>query len=156
MLCFEVYINGERRCRAGVGAAGVLSTIVSWVGKEPQSPRKRGRTVRGEADIHVGGLYSPEPGVNVYPRWLQEPLKLGDEISVRIVNADTCDQPYDVHSSSKEESEKREREYYEQLKRRFGDHQPVEPRREPETAAPTRRRKAKTRSRKSRRPSTSR
>ena len=37
MLCFEVWRNGEKLTTAGVSETGVLSVILSWVGKEPNA-----------------------------------------------------------------------------------------------------------------------
>jgi len=39
MRAFEVYINGERACLAGIGDDGVLTAIVSWVSKYPPTDR---------------------------------------------------------------------------------------------------------------------
>ena len=48
MLCFDVYINGRRLCRAGL-AAGGLSIIIHW-------SNWRSRSKRGSTDLDVGGL----------------------------------------------------------------------------------------------------
>jgi hypothetical protein len=62
MLCFEVSLNGERLCTAGVGEYGVLSTILTWVWsrtEEVGSPEREER--KRKPDLHVGGL---EPVMN--------------------------------------------------------------------------------------------
>jgi hypothetical protein len=66
---------------AGIGDDGVLSAIVNWV------------TGQSVADLHlqVGGLISPGNERVVWIR--QRPLKLGDEIKVRVVEADSTDKP---------------------------------------------------------------
>jgi hypothetical protein len=30
MIAFEIHLNGEKLCRAGIGDSGVLSAIVTW------------------------------------------------------------------------------------------------------------------------------
>jgi hypothetical protein len=41
MLCFEVWRNDEKLVTAGLSETGVLSFILTWVGKEPDAPRLR-------------------------------------------------------------------------------------------------------------------
>src|ERR1700686_3917331 len=48
MRAFEVSVNGEKLCLAGIGDDGVLTTIVTWAGRQ------------GDRDLflQVGGLIS--------------------------------------------------------------------------------------------------
>ena len=119
MLCFDVYVNGVRRCRAGVGAAGVVTAIVSWVGKDRGSSSKRRIQSSGVADVDVGGLHGPKRGKTAHPRWLHQSINVGDEVLVRVVHADTPDAPCHVDTYSEEQVQERERAYYEQLKQKF-------------------------------------
>ena len=67
MLALEVHINGKRRCLAGIADDGVVSAILSWVG--------RGRPERGlpreDVSIRVGGLDSER---REHMDWLQQEL----------------------------------------------------------------------------------
>ena len=52
MLCFEVWKNGQKLTTAGVSEAGVLSFILSWVGKERNASSIAGSsagTIEGNA-----------------------------------------------------------------------------------------------------------
>jgi hypothetical protein len=80
MKAFVVHHNGKQLCTAGIGANGVLSAIVDWVG----------RGDLGEFHMHVGGLDSAS---DEHVRWQVPEIAVGDEITIRLVEADTIDQP---------------------------------------------------------------
>lgn len=82
MICFEVWVNGEKVCVAGVGNSGVLSSIVSWGGRENRKFIK--------PKLHVGGLVNGE-----HVRWTEEGhyLDVGDEVTIKIVETNTADEP---------------------------------------------------------------
>lgn len=90
MLCFDVFLNGKRLCRAAVGEAGVLTTIVSWAEGAAAKPR-RGAYGRDRLNLHVGGLYHPDEETNIHPRWVDRSLRLGDRVTIRIVEASRAD-----------------------------------------------------------------
>jgi hypothetical protein len=119
MLCFEVSLNGKKLCLAGVGESGVLSAIVSWVGGLPLSPRKRGRTRAGQADLHVGGLYDREPHIHVHPRWVGRRLRLGDEVSIRIVQGTSPDEATEHTVQTDDEIREQQRKYYLRVRDQF-------------------------------------
>jgi hypothetical protein len=119
MICFDVFVNGKRLCRAGVGAAGVLTAIVDWVGSAPQSPRLRGRTVEGGLLLHVGGLYSPDDNTDIHPRWATQQLMPGDEVVVKIVKAERADEPVEKQVNTREFIEQEQRKYYLAMKKKF-------------------------------------
>lgn len=77
LICFEVWVNGEKICLAGVGDSGVLNSIIHVA--EPRKP-----------DLHVGGLVNDE-----HVRWTERMhfLEVGDEVTIKIVEADTADEP---------------------------------------------------------------
>lgn len=53
MLAFEITINGKRKCVAGIGEPGVVTTTLTWIlGQE----HRRGNT--GMMGLRVGGLVS--------------------------------------------------------------------------------------------------
>lgn len=82
MRAFKIYLNGKNLCLAGIGSDGVMSMIVNWVGGG-----------RGPADLflEVGGLDSP---TQEHVSWVrQKALQIGDEIRVKIVDAEAVDAP---------------------------------------------------------------
>ena len=85
MRAFEVFLNDKKLCLAGIGDDGVLSAIVNWV--------TRGQA--GDLFLEVGGLVSPN---REHVKWVkQKPLRVGDEIRVRIVESSSPDRPSRKH-----------------------------------------------------------
>ena len=80
MRAFEVYLNEELLCTAGIGDDGVLSTIVTHV-------KGHGHN---EVSLRVGGLNSPK---KEHVIWKSLDLKAGDEVRVRITDSDKIDEP---------------------------------------------------------------
>jgi hypothetical protein len=69
MKCFEVTINGETICTAGVGDDGVLLSTMSFV------KRNEAETQQSESlDLRVGGVANREPGVTEHLEWLHRDL----------------------------------------------------------------------------------
>jgi hypothetical protein len=82
MKAFLVRLNGKRVCKAGIGPHGVLNAIVNWVGGG--SPH----TLKGELFLHVGGLDSR---TDEHLRYAVPKLKVGDTVTVKIIEADRVD-----------------------------------------------------------------
>jgi len=86
MLAFEIYINGKKRCTAGIQGPCVLTACLSWVLREPQSRHAK----RKELNLGVGGLVTPSGG---YLDWFQRDLQPGDEVTIRIIETIKVDKP---------------------------------------------------------------
>jgi hypothetical protein len=92
MLCFEVWRNGEKLTTAGVSDTGVLSFMLSWVGKEPNASlvaASSAETIPGIRCL-VGGI----EGVTHVDWYETDQLKVGDELRVRLVSSDLSDPPF--------------------------------------------------------------
>jgi hypothetical protein len=81
MRAFEVRRNRKRLCVAGIDGDCVLNTIVDHIAS------RRGRP---ELHLHVGGLIS---ATDEHVIWRNIRLKDGDEVTVKIVEADRVDRP---------------------------------------------------------------
>lgn len=118
MICFEVSVNGNTVCVAGVGAEGVLSAILSWAQKSPEFRKARGQGwTPSEPHLHVGGLVKEE-----HLRWLngQFEVAVGDEVTVRVIEADTVDEPVERQNAEDPTRATRVRyEMYQIYKREF-------------------------------------
>ena len=79
MTAFRVFFNGEPICTAGIGPDGVLSAAVTWVKRANEE---------GHFRFHVGGL---DDRTNEHARWKVPQPKLGDEVSIVIVETDEID-----------------------------------------------------------------
>lgn len=90
MKCFEITINGEKVCTAGVGDDGVLNSIVSFVKRNEESEHTNHSD---SLDLRVAGLANRELGVTEHLEWVNQDLAVGDEIVIRIIEASTCDEP---------------------------------------------------------------
>ena len=95
MIVFEVLVNGRRVARAGTDDMGVLSTHVTGVGKlGPRSTGTVGVRRTYHLDLHIGGLTSRARRADEHLRWgSRKNLKVGDEVTVRILKGATADAP---------------------------------------------------------------
>lgn len=113
MICFDLYLNGERLCRAGKEDISVLSSILSYV-----IPRGGGKP---ELELSVGGL-STLPDADVHSKWLHgHEIRVGDEVTIRIVEADTSDEPASQTVETADWKQEQERRYYERIKAQYED-----------------------------------
>jgi len=85
MLAFEIYLNDQKLCRAGIGNSGVLSAIVTWAAATMATG-----TRNESLFLNMGGLINPE---GERASWInQKPLAIGDKIQINIVEADSVDE----------------------------------------------------------------
>ena len=123
MIAFEVTANGEKVCTAGVGKLGVLSAILSWVGREAplKSPYSEELWPAEELKLEVGGLAGNAKDGHENLKWMSGDLRPGDVITIRVLETDTADVPRVRKREDPELVEKSKRAYYEQLRREYGD-----------------------------------
>ncbi len=81
MRAFEVYLNNQKLCLAGVGDRGVLSAHVTWnTGDANES-----------LELETGGLISTNME---FVSWIrQRPLSVGDHVRISVVEANSVDEP---------------------------------------------------------------
>ena len=87
-ITFE--INGKHVCKAGICGDGVLDASLKILNLKTKDMdiRSPGRDVI----FHVGGIFDDE-----YYTWLHdEKLKVGDEITIKIVDSEMIDDPIEV------------------------------------------------------------
>lgn len=92
MIAFEVFLNGEKLCTVGWQDLSVLTAILNWRQLKTDDP-----LVKLDAEdlrFYVGGLSSVAEGNREFLRWVDRPLKVGDEVKIEIVDTDTVDAPY--------------------------------------------------------------
>jgi hypothetical protein len=97
MLCFEVSRNGNKLALCGLRESGVLSFILSWVGRGEGASARAAATDGPipELNLHVGGLDTSNPAGDAQVHWVEDDdlLKLGDDITIRLVAAEVADPP---------------------------------------------------------------
>ncbi len=108
MIRFEVHVNGEKVCTAGLDDEGVLTTIITFAARTEQSydeHRKRCKTegveppsreewLERKLDLSVGGLGAPS---DQHLDWVRRNLSEGDTVSVKILGPGEFDEPKRRH-----------------------------------------------------------
>jgi hypothetical protein len=82
MRAFSISVNGKHLCTAGIGPDGVLTSNVTWSGRESHE----------HFHMHVGGLDSAS---NKHLHWAAKKIGIGDEILTRIIETEKVDDPID-------------------------------------------------------------
>ena len=106
MRAFEIYVNGERVCLAGVTDRSVLTTIIDYSGRD-----------REPLHLHVGGLLIPQ---EEHVRWQDRDLDVGDEIRVRIVETDEVDPPAKRFRKDPKKDLQSKKHYVQTMAKKFG------------------------------------
>jgi hypothetical protein len=122
MKIFDVSINGRKICRAGVGADGVLTAIVGWsklTGPAAAEARRLGQPP-DETRLHVGGLRN-----DTHFSWSDRNLHPGDRVIIDLAQAKTADPPAGRKRADPAQEQRREKEYYLRLKRKFEGQPPA-------------------------------
>jgi hypothetical protein len=103
MLCFEVWRNDEKLVTAGLSETGVLSFMLTWVGKEPDASSIAAASAGMIPGLscNVGGMdCAPDPAGDKHVDWYgTEELRMGDELRVRLISSDTPDPPLRYRTS---------------------------------------------------------
>jgi hypothetical protein len=108
MRAFEVSLNGETLCVAGIGTDGVLSGIVSWVAG------KNGN----ECFLHVGGLISQ---TQEHVDWISHrPLEIDDKMELVIRDKDSVDEPGRRSPEDQERNLEGKKNYVRRLAKELG------------------------------------
>ena len=88
---FEVSVNGERLCIAGVKGFGVLGAILSWVKRNPErfpetAPSSDLETWSAEElSLDVAGSDGNDTQELKSLKWVDKLLKVGDVIEIKIL-----------------------------------------------------------------------
>ena len=118
-VAFDIFVNGKKPCRAGVGELGVISAGVSWVRRAASTSENAGATSE-ELFLDVGGLYHDAAGSNLHPHWAHVRLAPGDRVNVRIVRAASFDPASRVSVSTAADIKRGEERYLEHVGKEHG------------------------------------
>lgn len=96
MIAFVISVNGRQVGTIGVGDSGVLSAIVRWAGRAGEP---------GDLGLDIGGL---DTRTDEHIRWPHAPeIKLGDTVTIQVIEADTVDTPTDRKTPAQLREEER-------------------------------------------------
>jgi hypothetical protein len=118
MIAFQVGLNGMPICTAGIEDVGVLTSVLTWARRRASGHDHPG--VEEELMFEVSALDSRDPKESEHLKWLSESLRVGDSISIRIVEVEAAHTPVERRRDDPEAVERSRRRYYEQLKREYG------------------------------------
>jgi hypothetical protein len=108
MPVFHVHLNGKKVSTAGVGELGVLNAHVGWV-------RRAGEAAA--MTLHVGGLITP---TGEHVRWIDRKLKVGDEISIFVIEDAPIDRPRSRERRDHSKDLLAQKRYVKQMAKKFG------------------------------------
>ena len=124
MVALEVFVNGQSVCTAGVGEYGVLTSMVTWVRRDAAmrtAPPGSPPVPEEELTASVSGLTSDPSGASVHLKWFDQPLHVGSEVRIRVVEVLEGSPPTHREREKPSFVDRRKREYYEHLKREYGE-----------------------------------
>src|SRR5262245_55671893 len=90
MNVLDVYLNGHKLCRAGVGTHGVLNATVSWfklIGSSSRTARRFDQPAE-DTRLDVGGLRD-----RFHRVWAERRLVPGDRVAIVVTSAKAADRP---------------------------------------------------------------
>jgi hypothetical protein len=89
MKGFRVQLNDEETVTAGLSGRDVVSVVVGSAvrDKRYQPPHEPPIDLK----LYVGGLRRTVDGVQGSVEWLERPLKVGDEVTIRVVDVENSD-----------------------------------------------------------------
>lgn len=113
-IAFEITINNETKIVAGIEGISVLSFILCY------------RKVSGEkneevdsTELSVGGLLNHGKHDDEHLDWIKRHLKIGDEITIHVVENSDLTKPISRRRQDPKLVEKAQRRYYENLKKEY-------------------------------------
>ena len=122
---FEVFINDEKVCTAGIGVFGVLTAQVTWVSHRPEKLARwqaQGITdlVPTELSVNVSGGISGDEQELEHWKWVNDDLSVGDEVRIRIIESIASDPPETRHHDDPTEDLERKKEYVLKMVKELG------------------------------------
>ncbi len=106
-VCFAIRVNDGPVIVAGDSAANVLTTMFTH------------NCDRGELELEASGLVSRADHDNEHIAWVHQALKLGDRVTIEVVDRTDTSVPFRRSRIDPEFSEREERRYFEQLKKKY-------------------------------------
>jgi hypothetical protein len=119
MIAFDVFLNGKKLARAGVGSNGVLTAMTTWVRRRTSQRGRKRRQWDRDLSFSLGGYRSTNGDVGEHFKWEDRKLKPGDILTIKVITTARVDEPRRRIAEDPELVERSQRRYYERLKRKF-------------------------------------
>jgi hypothetical protein len=117
MTAFEISVNGKRLCTAGL-ENGVVTTILNWVNSPSANPRRTKSAAPKEfLSVHAGGL---DTTTGEHLTWHRRSLKVGDDISIRVVDVPRADKPRERRERDLKQELQTKKNYVRQTAKELG------------------------------------
>ena len=85
MIGVQIEVNGELACTVSTADTAFLVAMLLWRTGDP-------------LECEVRGMVDGADGSSEHVRWLSRKLKLGDIVTLRVVDADESDDPFERSS----------------------------------------------------------
>src|SRR5207249_6616060 len=98
MIAFEVYVNGQKVCTAAHPDQGTLHAQVTryeLTAKRSPDTDAADQVLTEGMSVHVGGIRHG-PSSKEHTNWFHRPVAVGDEVTIRVVETDSVDDPEPV------------------------------------------------------------
>lgn len=119
MNAFRVQLNRDETVTAGLSGLHVVSVFVEAAARVQRPPTPDVPSI--QLSLSVFGLRTSEDGVGTNVRWWRRPLKVGDEITIAVVDvAESGASPPIGESPAAEASEDDERKQLAALIKKYG------------------------------------
>lgn len=113
MTAIEVRVNGRKQCVAGIKCDGVVTAILSWVGRGDEHRA----LPREDVTFRVGGLDSKR---REHMEWLTRNMSVGDEIVLRVVDVPKSSVPKKRRRRTTANSLRQEKARVRRMAKQFG------------------------------------
>jgi hypothetical protein len=119
MIAFDVFLNGKKLARAGVGSNGVLTAMTTWVRRRTSQRGRKRRQWDSDLSFSLVGYRSTNGDVGEHFKWEDRKLKPGDVLTIKVTTAARVDEPRHRIAEDPELVERSQKRYYQRLKRKF-------------------------------------
>ena len=116
MLALQISISGTVVCTASAGADGATYfTLIERI----SDVQSQVEIEIGERCVHLMLDGTRQSERIQHMEWLDRYIKIGEEISIKVIETDEIDPPINVSWTDLDEVKRQKREAYEQLKKEF-------------------------------------
>jgi hypothetical protein len=122
MLAFRIRLNRKKLATAGIRGAHVLSAIITSVIRDAESRRlwPRDRDFRAkDLTFSMGGMIRHRDGAHEHMDWAYLKLKVGDTVTLKVVNTTQVDEPRRRRKTEGPTIEESERRELDRLQRKY-------------------------------------